>query len=96
MYSPAVRIQPIADSDRKLKPLLRLALADPAAEMSELRMMVREIASRARQACYPVDGVIRALAAMLDQIAPERTPYFNFDQVRERIALWTHTVYRRG
>jgi hypothetical protein len=96
VYSPAARIEPIVDSDRKLRPLLRRAIADPAGDMSDLRFAVREVAFRARQARYPVDGVVRALAAMLDQVAPERTPYFNYDQVRERIALWIHTVYRRG
>jgi hypothetical protein len=78
----------------ELRPVLQRALLDPVAETDELRNAVREVAIRAMESGYPAPVTILAITSVLEHAASDRTPYFNLDQVRERITVWTHSVYR--
>ena len=78
----------------RLRPLLVRALESPDAEAPELRHEVRAVAERLRDDGASVRVAVRSFEAALREVASDETPYFDYDQVRERVALWCHTVYR--
>lgn len=84
------------DGRTRLRLLIDAALRAPESDTTALRQLVRDVAARARDSGYPVGATIAILVAEVRDVATPDTLYFNFDQILERTALWTHTVYRRG